>query len=488
MKRALIRSTLFNVAFIAATAILCIAYIPLLLLPRSWFLNAVRFWIHVTTFLEYTILGLKYEVRGREHLPAEGPFLIAAKHQSQYETFKLQILFKDPAIILKKELLSIPLWGAYLKKSGIIAIDRSTPEKALKSIEDGAVLMKNQGRPVIIFPQGTRVRPDENTGHKPYKAGIARVQEATELPVIPMALNSGLFWPRGGWLKSPGTVIFEFLEPIAPGQDRKAMMRGLEEKVESASNALMNEARASELNEGPSVKSYIGLGILAGLLLAVYCSAWFKVAEQVQKSYVEILGDIAGPQNPHTPIISGFPGPIRMDVAEEFISTDTGSLRIQNLHARGWPIPFLPVKIETGNVIINSFKWANPLILEKAEARITFMSGLVRILSSTARQGDFKGGVTGTIDLKQEPVPKFDLVVGLENHEALLLNLANSGIIETRAALFMGAGFSALRDSDGIVRVPLTQRDQVLYAGPLPVASLPVLRHQAPGNPPDPAQ
>ena len=488
MKRAYIRSTLFNIAFIIATSILCIAYIPLLLLPRSWFLNAVRFWIHVTTFLEYTILGLSYEVRGREHLPAEGSYLIAAKHQSQYETFKLQILFKDPAIILKKELLSIPLWGAYLKKSGVIAIDRSTPEKALKSIEDGAVLMKNAGRPVVIFPQGTRVRPDETTGHKPYKAGIARVQEATDLPIIPMALNSGIFWPRGGWFKTPGKVIFEFMAPIQPGQDRKTLMRELEDKIESGSHSLMNEARAKELQDSPNVKSYIGLAVVAVLLIAVYTSAWFKVAEQVEKSYVKILTDIAGAENARAPAISGFPGPIRLDVAEQVIQSDTGFLKIEKLQARGWPIPFIPIKIETGPVTVSSFRWPTPIVLDNTEASITFIRDVITIRESEVHLDNFTGGATGTIDLKQEPVPKFELMVSLENHSTLLLNLAQREIIDTRAALFMGAGFSALADNDGIVHVPLTQRDQTLYAGPLPVASLPVLRHQAPGNQPAPAQ
>ena len=148
MKRAWIRSALFNVIFFGVTFILCIAYIPALLLPRKVFTGLVRFWVHICTFLECTILGLSYEVRGRENLPQNGPYIIAAKHQSMYETIKLRVLFPDPAIILKKELLSIPLLGWYLKKSGVIAIDRGTPETALKSIGDGAIEMAAAGRPL----------------------------------------------------------------------------------------------------------------------------------------------------------------------------------------------------------------------------------------------------------------------------------------------------------------------------------------------------
>lgn len=485
MHKSWIRSTLFNIAFFIITGILCIVYFPLLLLPRKIFVYAVEFWLTVTKFLEYSILNLRYEVRGREHLPTDGSFLVAAKHQSQYETFKLHLLFKDPAIILKRELLRIPLWGLYLKKSDVIAIDRSTPEKALKSIEDGALRMKAQGRPIVIFPQGTRVRPDENTAQKPYKAGIARVQAATELPIIPMALNTGLFWPRSGWLKASGTVIIEFLEPFQPGQHRKDLMRELEDKIEGASNALMNEARAAELQRS-SRKSWIALGVVAAILFALYTGAWFKTAELVKEHYLEILKDVAGPQNPHIPVASGYPGPIRITVAEEFLQTPEGTLRIENLRGTGWPLPFLPVKIETGTITVSSFKWPSPLAIESANARITFMNDVVRILDSEVKQGKFIGGITGSIDLKQEPVPKFDLTVSLQNHSDLLTTLSALGIIETRAALFMSAGFGALADADGIVRVPLTQNGQTLYAGPLPVASLPVLSRQAPGNQPAP--
>ena len=157
-----------------------------------------------TAILEKYILGLTYEVRGQEHLPEQGSYIIAAKHQSSYETFKLHTLFGDPAIVLKKELLRIPLWGMYLKKSDVIAIDRSSPKTAIKSIKDGAQHVKEQGRPIIIFPQGTRVSIDTTAQEKPYKIGIMRLQEATNLPIIPMAINTGYFQPKHKWCKKPG--------------------------------------------------------------------------------------------------------------------------------------------------------------------------------------------------------------------------------------------------------------------------------------------
>ncbi|MCK6418207.1 MAG: 1-acyl-sn-glycerol-3-phosphate acyltransferase [Alphaproteobacteria bacterium] len=195
--------------------------------------------------MEKYILGLDYEVRGAHHLPKQGAYIVAAKHQSQYETFKLHFLFPDPAIVLKKELIAIPLFGWYLKKTDVIAIDRSTPDAAIQSIQDGARRMQEQGRQIVIFPQGTRVAPEQTSQERPYKIGIARIQEATNLPIIPLAMNAGIFWPKRGFFKSRGKVIFEFLEPIAPGMDRSLLMKTLDEQIESKSKALMAEALSS---------------------------------------------------------------------------------------------------------------------------------------------------------------------------------------------------------------------------------------------------
>jgi len=198
--------------------------------------------VHTNALLERWILNLKYEVRGAEHLPTSGAYIVASKHQSAFETMKLHILFKDPAVILKKELLSIPLWGWYLAKSDVIAIDRSSRSAAVESIKAGALHMKEMGRPIVIFPQGTRVYPETTTKEKPYKIGVARVQDATQLPIIPMAMNAGVYWPRNAFWKSSGTVVFEFLPPIEAGIDSTTLMTALEDGIENTSNALMKEA------------------------------------------------------------------------------------------------------------------------------------------------------------------------------------------------------------------------------------------------------
>lgn len=238
-----IRSILFNIVFYAFTVFACIVLLPCLVLPREVGLNVARFWTKTTHLIEKYVLGLDLEIRGLEYLPKEGSFIVAAKHQSAYETTKLHHLFHDPSIVLKKELYDIPLWGPFLKKVDMIAIDRKNREEAMKSIVDGAKRMKDQGRPIVIFPQGTRVAPEIAADKKPYKVGIARMYEETGLTVIPMALNSGLFWQRNSFFKLPGKVIFEFLPPIQPGQDKDSFMKELEQTLESKSIALMNEAR-----------------------------------------------------------------------------------------------------------------------------------------------------------------------------------------------------------------------------------------------------
>ncbi len=239
-----IRSTLFNVIFYTMTTAFCILYIPLIAAPRSWLIAMLRVYMRLLSAVEKHVAGITLEIRGREHLPPPGTaFLVAAKHQSPYETMKLHLILDDPAVILKKELTQIPIWGWLAQKADQIPVDRSNPARALKSITDGARRIAAQNRPIVIFPQGTRVRVHETTSDKPYKSGIIRMQAQTNLPIVPMALNSGLFWPRDGWRKYPGTVVFEFLPPIPPGGDPKDTLRTLETLLEARSQALIDESQ-----------------------------------------------------------------------------------------------------------------------------------------------------------------------------------------------------------------------------------------------------
>ncbi len=240
-----IRSILFNFLFYPYTGLTCVVLTPFFLGPRPLLLKLVTEYLNGVFWLERTVLGLKLELRGLEYLPESGSYLIASKHQSAYETMKLHYLFGDPAIIYKKELSRIPLWGRFMENLDGIAIDRRSGEGALASIVEGANRMKAAGRPIIIYPQGTRVRVGVTSKEKPYKSGIWKMYNAAALPIVPVALNSGVFWPRNSFLKKQGTVIIQFLEPIQPGKTQPEVMADLESRIESTSNALVEEAYRS---------------------------------------------------------------------------------------------------------------------------------------------------------------------------------------------------------------------------------------------------
>jgi len=233
-------SAVFIAAFYAITAVVCIAALPALAFPGGPH-AAVRAYERALAWAERAILGLSYEVRGP--VPA-GPCIIAAKHYSTYETLKLHMLLDRPAIVLKAELLTIPLWGAFLARAGAIPIDRSRGARALKSMDAAARAAAREGRAIVIFPQGTRVALADTPAERPYRSGVAQLQAATSLPIVPLATNSGVFWPRGDWRKRGGVATFQFLPPIPPGLERRALLDTLAERLEAASGALVAGALA----------------------------------------------------------------------------------------------------------------------------------------------------------------------------------------------------------------------------------------------------
>lgn len=241
----LIRSTLFNIFFFTLTPLMALCALPTIWMRRDRAMFIVHSWVRMVYALERVLLNLDYEVRGLEHIPPHGTsFLVAAKHQSAYETMKLHILFDDPAIVLKRELLNIPLWGLFLAKIDPVAIDRGNREQAIKSLLASVKHVQDQGRPIVIFPQGTRVKTDVTTAEKPYKNGIVRMQSASGLQIVPMALNTGLFWPKNSLIKRPGKVIFQFYPPIPADQKTENLIKKLETIIETGSEALNAESRA----------------------------------------------------------------------------------------------------------------------------------------------------------------------------------------------------------------------------------------------------
>lgn len=236
-----LRSLLYQILFLPWTLILGVLYLPLLAAPRIWMQKAAAFWLSGALFLQKTVLGLSFECRGLEHLP-KGAAIIAAKHQSAWDTMIFHEILADPAFILKQELLSLPFVGWYLWKSGQVAINRKGGMAALKKMTADALLAAKDGRQIVIFPEGHRQDPGVTGTFHP---GVAMLRGAISAPVIPAALNSGLFWGRNAFLRRPGHIVIEFMAPISSDLDRKDFMTQLQSVIETKTISLESEAKNS---------------------------------------------------------------------------------------------------------------------------------------------------------------------------------------------------------------------------------------------------
>jgi 1-acyl-sn-glycerol-3-phosphate acyltransferase len=235
---ALARGAAFYVLLFAWTIGYGVLVIPLLLAPRAVVLAAARLWNRGAMDLVTSVAGIGYAVRGAENIPDE-PAIIAVKHQSAFETLALPLILGDPLFVLKRELLWIPLFGWYLARLGNIGIDRGAGTPALRAIvrESGDAL--KAGHHVVIFPEGTRVAPGQT---RPYGPGVAALYTMLKVPVVPVALNSGLFWGRRRWGKRTGKVVIAFLPAIRPGLERDAFVAELARRIETVTGRLMDEA------------------------------------------------------------------------------------------------------------------------------------------------------------------------------------------------------------------------------------------------------
>jgi 1-acyl-sn-glycerol-3-phosphate acyltransferase len=237
-----IRSLLFNAVFFGWTTVMSVlAFLALLLGSRSQAVHGfARVWSHVVFALLRGLCGLDYRIRGLENLP-EGPCILASKHQSAWDTMIFAHLVHNPCFVLKQELLQIPFFGWVIRRAGMVAVDRAGGTSALKRMVADARRRLAEGRSIVIFPEGTRVAPG---AHRPYLPGVAALYAALGVPVVPIGLNSGLFWSRRSFLKRPGRILLELLPPIEPGLRRRDFMARLEAQVEGASNRLVAEAGA----------------------------------------------------------------------------------------------------------------------------------------------------------------------------------------------------------------------------------------------------
>jgi 1-acyl-sn-glycerol-3-phosphate acyltransferase len=234
-----IRSLIFNIAFYANLTLWLVLGSWLFLCPRIWIIRALQAWATSSIWLLRVICGTSMEVRGKDHIP-QGPCLIAGKHQSFWETFAILPLLDDPCMVLKKELTWIPLFGWYIPKQGMIAVERDAGASALKRLMARAKAEIARGRQIVIMPEGTRKAPDDPPDYKP---GAAALYGALGVPCVPFGLNAGLFWPRRKFLRHPGTIVIEFLPAIPAGLPRKVFQARLETAIEMSTAALVSEGR-----------------------------------------------------------------------------------------------------------------------------------------------------------------------------------------------------------------------------------------------------
>ena len=224
-----IRSLLFTILFYVILILVFLLAIPTLILPNKTTLFCGKILAHIIIFLLRFVLGVKVTFYGVENLKKREKFFVASAHQSLLETFILQAPLQYPIFILKKELLKIPLFGWYLKKIGSIDIVRDTTTKDnLNFFEKVANIVKSGNRPLLIFPQGTRIKTNEVV---PFKKGVGRIYEALNISCVPIALNSGNIWPKKGIIKYPGKITISLLEPIKPGLKRDEFITNLENKI-----------------------------------------------------------------------------------------------------------------------------------------------------------------------------------------------------------------------------------------------------------------
>ncbi len=232
------RSTLFFLWFALMSATMAIGFAPVLALPRKACVWMARQWCALTFWGLRVFAGIRYEVRGS--VP-DGCVLVASKHMSMWDTMALYLLLRDPATIVKRELLRVPFYGWYLLKAGMIPIDRDAGASALRKMQAASAKVFAQNRPVVIFPEGTRKKPGAPPDYKP---GVAALYGQLGVACVPVALNSGLFWTGPmGFVKRRGVIVIAFLEAIPAGLKRREFMPALERRIETATAGLVAEGR-----------------------------------------------------------------------------------------------------------------------------------------------------------------------------------------------------------------------------------------------------
>lgn len=401
-----LRSLAFNIAFFGWTTFIVIRAMPGFFLGRRPILRAANLWGRGVNWLLKVLCRIHVEIRGRDHLPTDRPVIVAAKHQSTWETTNIEYLVPDCAIILKRELTLIPFFGQLLLKSGMISVHRQKGQSILPQIVQGALRCQKEGRSLLIFPEGTRRAPDAPPR---YRYGIFPIYQALNVPVIPAAHNAGYFWGRRQFLKRPGTIVLEFLPAIEPGLGEKPFFTALEQRIEDACARL--KPIVTGVSEVPPAKGgslWRRVVLVVSILGIIYGAAWYGGARYIAhqaSSYVTGLKERGVPivLDRATPTIGGFPGAVQLHWGAGHVSIMDGTLTgddVTSVHPL-YPLGAVTIRMTHGAIHHGGMSWGKA-------------ASLTADLSTTS---DDPSGVPGyRLDMTAmdiaTPIPGFDPILG----------------------------------------------------------------------------
>lgn len=475
------KSLVFNIVFFSYCFLASLFFVWVFVLPRKQAWAALRYYFMGVTWVERLILGLDYKVTGLENLPPAGtPYILAVKHYSAYETLKVPVIFRDVAIILKRELTYIPFWGWYTIKAGMIPVDRGAGSKAIASIIEGGKKAAAEGRPILIFPQGTRVSATDTTKEKPYKIGGAKIAQALHLPVVPVAVNSAAFWPKHSFLKKGGVCEFKIL-PIIPAGPAPDLLRKLEAVLEPESAALMAQAQTGKdpsKNYWPRwAKRCFKLCLQIFVLWSFW---WFGLAYGIQTGLQKIVAQPnASLTSGKTPDISGFPFAMQVAWADVTYAQNDSRILTPLMTADFWPVPNATLRIampsglehtssqaggQTTSIDRLSLDLALPDILQKPD----FWG--IGITALSVKYGDSTIEGAGRVDLpfQSERMPAGVMQMQVGAYGALIEDLVKRSMIDADkgriARAFLDAMALAQNQSERVA-FPFKIVDGVAYAG-----------------------
>lgn len=452
--------------------------LPALLLPRPLYLMALRGFLRSISLLEILVLGLRYEVTGLENLPKDGNYIAGMKHHSAYETLKLPIIFNDPAIVLKKELSQIPIWGWHVIKLGMIPVDRKAKGKAMAAMLDSAkdLLKHAPHRPIVIFPQGTRVHTYETPDDRPYKMGIIRMYEALNLPIIPIAINSGVFWGRKTFLKRPGVVTFKFLPAIEAGLAPEEALKRLTDAVESESNALVEQAQQQLQRRNPAktcLKALLGLAVIA-------CIAWTASWQQMEglvrselAQWKTQMQDNNMDVSHDDPVITGFPGAVKLRVDNLTLTSANGIAKIPTMMAQAWPVPGAELSIILPDGVAPA---PFDLVVTHADMRIDGLFpilpwraiGDITLPALTINAAPFTLSSSGAITLDDDGAYNGQFTHKIRGADAFTAQLIEQKTINKTIGLLVQSWLrnQAKQSDDGSLTLQTPVKNNAVYLGP----------------------